>query len=104
MPLQNAQYDTIMREYDRKQQLHRREMEERQTEAYARVPRLLEINQSIASLSVRAVRFRLSDSLKESIACQDEILKLAKERRELLAANGYPEDYLQMQYDPFRGQ
>lgn len=99
MPLQNAQYDTIMREYDRKQQLHRREMEERQTEAYARVPRLLEINQSIASLSVRAVRFRLSDSLKESIACQDEILKLAKERRELLAANGYPEDYLQMQYD-----
>lgn len=99
MPLQNAQYDAIMREYDRKQQLHRREMEDRQKDAYEKVPRLLEINQSIATLSVRAVRYRLSEQPSESQNCQKEIQKLMQERKDLLAANGYPENHLVMQYD-----
>lgn len=99
MPLQNSQYDTIMREYDRKQQLHRHEMEERQKEAYEQVPRLLEINQLIATLSVRAVRYRLSEMPTESANCQKEILKLTEERKKLLIAHGYSEDYLMMQYD-----
>ncbi len=99
MPLQNAQYDAIMREYDRKQQLHRHELEERRTEVYEKLPRLLQINQEIASTSVRAVRYRLSGSEEDSTFCQEKIQTLVQERNAILTDHGYPLDYLQMQYD-----
>lgn len=99
MPLQNAQYDTIMREYDRRRQLHRHELDERREILYKKLPRLSEIHNSIASLSVRAVRHRLFGSDEALIACRDEIDKLVQERKTLLTAHGYPEDYLNMQYD-----
>lgn len=99
MPLQNAQYDTIMREYDRKQQLHRHELEERRIEVYEKLPRLLQINQEIASTSVRAVRYRLAGSEEDSISCQEKIQALVQERNTILTDHGYPLDYLQMQYD-----
>ena len=56
MALQNFQYDTIMREYSRRQSEVQRALEERRKEAYTRVPRLLEIDQEIASLSARKAR------------------------------------------------
>ena len=99
MSLQNAQYDTLMREYDQKRQQHRRELEERKTELYRKLPRLSEIQDLIASLSVRAVRYHFSGCAKKAAACKDELHGLALERKQILAAHGYPEDYLQMQYD-----
>ena len=51
MPLQNYQYDTIMREYSRRQNENRRILEEHQKEAYGRFPRLREIDQEVASLA-----------------------------------------------------
>ena len=41
MALQNFQYDTIMREYSRRQSEVQRALEERRREAYSKVPRLL---------------------------------------------------------------
>ena len=60
MPLQNYQYDTIMREYSRRQNENRRILEEHQKEAYSRFPRLREIDQEVASLSAEKVRSLLS--------------------------------------------
>ena len=99
MPLQNAQYDAIMREYDRRRHFHRHQLEERKEALFQSIPRLLEIQNEIASLSVRAVRLRLSGSDADSQKCKDDIQALAKERKELLTKNGYPEHYLDMQYD-----
>ena len=56
MALQNFQYDTIMREYSRRQSEVQRALEERRREAYSKVPRLLEIDQEVASLSARKAR------------------------------------------------
>lgn len=99
MPLQNAQYDAIMRDYDRKRQFHRYELDERKTELYEKLPRLSDIHNAVASLSVRAVRYRLSGSEESLYTCKDEIQKLIQERKDILTSNGYPEDYLTMQYD-----
>ena len=44
MALQNFQYDIIMREYNRRQSQVQHDLEERRAEAFARVPRLLEID------------------------------------------------------------
>ena len=38
MPLQNYQYDTIMREYNRRQARNRRIQEEHLAEAYEKIP------------------------------------------------------------------
>jgi DNA replication protein DnaC len=99
MPLQNAQYDAIMREYDRRRQLHRHELEERKEKLYKEFPRLLDIQTTIASLSVRAVRLRLSGSEEEAFMCKESIRQLVDERNALLEQHGYPEDYLSLQYD-----
>jgi len=99
MPLQNAQYDAIMREYDRRRQYHRHQLEERKDRLFKALPRLQEIQTDIASLSVQAVRLRLSGSDTESSECKMSIQKLVQERMELLTSNGYSEDYLSMQYD-----
>lgn len=98
MPLQNSQYDAIMRSYNQRQLQHRHTLEEHKQEAFEKIPRLREIEQEIASVSLSTIRSRLafggtSDSYKEKIA------ELAKERSQLLLSHGYPEDYLFMKYD-----
>ena len=100
MPLQNSQYDTIMREYDRKQLEHRHMLDAHKEEAYQKVPRLREIEREIASVSLQAIRKRLGGSNGPAgSAYKQEIAALARERKQLLESNGYPEDYLTMQYD-----
>ena len=102
MPLQNSQYDAIMREYNRRQLEHRHTLEEHKQEAYTAIPRLLEIDQEIAAVSLRAIRSRLSASAASDnsvTSIQEEIARLGEERKRLLQENGYPADYLMMQYD-----
>ena len=45
MPLQNYQYDTIMREYSKTQSQNRRILEERTQEIYEKIPRIREIDE-----------------------------------------------------------
>lgn len=98
MPLQNFQYDTIMREYNRRQADNRHLLEERQKEAYARIPRLREIDEEVAALSAAKARALISgresglEDLKASISL------LSQERTALLLTNGYPQNYLEMPY------
>ena len=98
MALKNTQYETIMRAYYRKQLEHKRNQTARIAEAHRAIPLLSEINEQIASLSVRKAKLLLSgvdtalDSLKEDIAA------LSHERADLLKANGFPSDYLDMHY------
>lgn len=100
MALQNSQYDTLMREYNRKQLQHRHELEERRQEAYGKVPRLKDIEREIASVSLGAIRKRLGNvSSASALPYKEAIASLADERRKLLALHGYPVDYLDMQYD-----
>ena len=82
MALQNFQYDIIMREYNRRQSQVQHDLEERRAEAFARVPRLLEIDSEVAALSAQKARSLLQgepgsvDDLKKDVAalspiCQD---------------------------------
>ena len=56
MALQNFQYDIIMREYNRRQSQVQHDLEERRAEAFARVPRLREIDSEVAALSAQKAR------------------------------------------------
>lgn len=98
MPLQNYQYDTIMREYSRRQAQSRYDLEQRRSAVYGEIPRLQDIDQEVASLSASKARALLGgresglEDLKSSIAM------LSRERAELLAAHHYPGDYLEPHY------
>lgn len=89
MALQNFQYDTIMREYSRRQSEVQRALEERRKEAYTRVPRLLEIDQEVASLSARKARALLLGQPASIEELREEVAALANERISLLKANGF---------------
>lgn len=87
-----------MREYSRRQSEVQRALEERRKEAYTRVPRLLEIDQEVASLSARKARALLLGQPASIEELREEVAALANERISLLKANGFPADYLKPHY------
>lgn len=98
MPLTNKQYDAIMRGYDHRQYKNYRQLCARQDEIYEKIPRIREIEESIASHSLRHAE-RMMDA--DPHAMEDLKQTLANARAEkdfLLKKNGYPVDYLEMQY------
>ena len=98
MALQNAQYDEIVREYNRRQLKHKYDLDEHIEIAYNKIPRLEEIDQEIASLSVQKARNLLGEA-DTDLNLKDAIEALSEERAALLLMHGFPEDYLQMHYD-----
>ena len=98
MPLQNFQYDTIMREYSRRQAQNHRILEEHTAEAYGKIPRLKEIDDEVATLSADKVRRLLNGEEKGTSDLKAAIQELSDERITLLVANGFPGDYLEMPY------
>lgn len=98
MALSNADFDAIMRIYSDRQLNNRRSLEERRNEAYARYPRLREIAEEIASLSVRKAKAQLGADGVEDFDYESELATLDEERSALLALGGFPDDYLEMHY------
>lgn len=98
MALQNFQYDIIMREYSRRQSQVQHVLEEHRREAFAKVPRLLEIDQTVAGLSAEKIRSMLSGKPGSVDELKEEVAALAAERTALLLGNGFPADYLEPHY------
>ena len=98
MPLHNYQYDTIMREYSRRQAQNRRIQEQHQAQAYQQLPRLREIDEEVATLSARKVRALIKGQETGLDDLQNDIALLSQERSALLLSEGYPQDYLEMHY------
>lgn len=99
MALKNIQFDTIMREYNRKQLTNKREQDARIQEAYQAIPQLADIDAQIASLSISKVRAILEGGDTASAVQKDSITALGNKRAELLSSHGYPQDYLMMHYN-----
>ena len=96
MPLQNYQYDTIMRQYSKTQSRNRNILQKRIEEVYAKIPRLKEIDDEVATLSARKARALLNGQENSTEDLKEEISLLAQERSALLVCNSYPEDYLEL--------
>lgn len=98
MALKNTQYDEIMREYYRRQAENRHDQSERIRIAYEQIPALSKIDGDIAALSVSRARLALSGDETALLNLREDISALSSQRRELLTAHGFPEDYLEMHY------
>ena len=102
MPLSNAQYDEIMHEYDERQLHNRHILETRRAEVLKKLPRLKEIDASVASSSVRQARLHLDGDTNALASLKQELSALSLERQQLLTASGYPADYLDPVYTSLR--
>lgn len=93
MPLTNAQYDEIIRGYEARQLHNQHILDMRVQDAYQRLPRLKEIDDSIASCSVAQAR-RLLDGDEGALAIlRTRIASYREEKAALLTAHGFPADY-----------
>lgn len=99
MALKNSQYEIITRIYNEKQLRNRRNQTKRQEEIYKKIPRIHEIDYSIATISVKRAKELLNGNETALSRLRQELIDLAEEKRLLLLRGNYPEDYLEMQYD-----
>ena len=98
MALSNAQYNEIMRDYERRQLDNRYLTASRLEEAFKRSPRLREIDKEIASTSVKQAQ-KLLGGDKEALDELHNLLSDLKEEKEaLIASLGYPSDYFEPIY------
>lgn len=98
MPLQNFQYDIIMREYSRRQAENRRALEARRAQIFTEIPRLPQIDEEVAALSAQKARTALSGGTLELDELKAAIAELSGERTALLTAHGYHKDVLELTY------
>lgn len=98
MALTNAQYDEIMRGYEKRQLMNRHAADKRRRTAYAKLPRLQEIDRAVAASSVRRAELLLKGAPDALPLLKEELAALGREREQLLLANGYPKDYLDVPY------
>ena len=98
MSLTNSQYDQLMRIYSLRQSENERALEKRRREAYAAIPALRSLDEEVSAAAVESARSRLAGDSHRADLLQASIPEIAAKRKQLLAAAGFPDNYLQMQY------
>lgn len=98
MPLGNAQFDAIMREYDNRRLKNRHIFEERKGEVYDFIPEYKMIDERMADLA-RETAFKAINGDKSAMEeMSGKIAKFVERKKELLAQFNFPEDYLEPVY------
>lgn len=98
MGLSNSQYNAIMRIYNQKQFQNKHEQDRRIEEVHDRIPAVREMEHVITGKAVERAKRLLDGDQEAGKRLQAEILDLREQKRELLKAYGYPEDYMDMHY------
>lgn len=98
MALSNSQFDAIMRVYNKRQFLNKREQDERIREIYEKIPQVEALNDELAATMAQAGRRRLMGDEDGAGALKREASLLKEQKRKYLLRNGYPEDYMEMRY------
>lgn len=98
MPLSNSQYDEIIRAYDARQLKNEHDREERVRYAYIKLPRLRDIDASIASCSVAQAKKLLDGDTGALHTLKEQIAAFRKEKQTLLEGAGFASDYLETSY------
>ncbi len=96
MALTNTQYNSMIRYYQDLQNKNRKLQEEHIRLAYEAVPRLAEIHDEVSTLSMKKARILLGGGSGQDFDLELALSDLAEERKALLLANGYPQDYLEL--------
>jgi len=93
MSLTNAQYDAIMRNYQSRQLRNKDTARERLLWGYEQEPKLKEIDDAIATLSVQSARRMLDGDTNAFAELKEKLSDLRREKSVLIRKLGVNEDY-----------
>ena len=96
--LQNAQYQEIMREYEKRQIRNHDEEVKRKEEIFTKIPEYKHICELISHLSIACAKERISSGAGSLDELKKEIDTLVNRKKELLIKHGYSENYLDPVY------
>lgn len=99
MALNNAQYDFLMKEYQKKQLHNKHILDNHYQEVYQAHPDIEKLDQSISTVSVEHARKLLDGKEAALSSLKEDLKKLSARRQKLLNVYGYPDNYLTMTYD-----
>ncbi len=99
MALKNFQFDSIMRDYNRRQMAHKHLLDEHIQHAYQILPQLQELDAEEADASVEYAARMISGDTKAPKQLEQLLSSIDEQRRQLLASAGLPSDYLTLTYD-----
>ena len=98
MPLTNTQYDIILRDYEDKQLKNRHELERKTEYVYNHVPGYLELENSVATISVLQGKKYLEGDEDAMEDLKNQLAEISGRKAQLLIEAGLPEDYLKLVY------
>lgn len=98
MALSDVWYDNIMDSYYKNQTKNKETENSRKEEVYSAIPRIAEIDRTIALSSIEAVRSRLKTGSNDTEATKERNQSLIAEKLDLLKTHGFPADYLKPIY------
>jgi DNA replication protein DnaC len=97
MSSQSTTHKQIMREYEMKRSIARRELEERKDLLFKNIPRLKEIDEEILLSGIRLTKLAFSSDINANARLEELKIKndrLKAEREMILETNGYTKDFL----------
>lgn len=99
MGLKNSQYQAIMRSYEQKQ-LRSHDLLNSHYEEVCRVlPEFRTLDESISDLSIRRGKQLLNGDDHAVDSLHEELSTLRERKKALLKSAGFPDDYLEPQYE-----
>ena len=98
MALTNAQYNQIMHVYDVRRMKDALHLEARKKDAYQKLPELKDLEASVRAEAGRTLQLMREGQKEELRNLKDHIRAIGEEKKDLLVRNGFPADYLEMQY------
>ena len=99
MPLTNKQYDEILRVYQKRQLRNQHYIDQHKQELYRRIPKLRQLDDTIASVSVQQARLLLDGDTEALSRLKDTLNQSHLEKLQLMEKYGFPSDYLIPPYD-----
>lgn len=98
MQSQDLIYNRLLREYEETRNRHQRELSSRRGSVYKELPVLSELDARMAEASVSAVKAALDGDPSVLARLREDNLLISGQKKQILAAAGYPEDYLELTY------
>ncbi len=98
MALSNSQYNEVMRRYEQRQLDNRHGQQERQQEVYSRVPQIKALDEAVGARAAACARRVLEGDTKAKEQLKEDLADLREQKKVLMAAAGYPADYMDMRY------
>lgn len=100
MSLNNSQINAILKEYDNKRFRHKAILDERTAKIYRELPEYRRIDDELISTSAAFARQAILDPDNFDLQShQEHINSLTRKKKHILTSAGYPDNYLEMEYD-----